>query len=260
MANKDGKRKAAPKPKASTQPKRAPAVKTKTVCKKKKKVAEESSEDSADDEEESEEGVLSINWKADPGLSVKMLALISESTEIKQSLYPPPGPNASSTKGGGQPKTVAHWDLCVLLLGDDPKYKDSIEATANNPKAKLAYGNKMKNRLSTMAKTCRRHNAMMGETGAGIRDASQIDMSKSSAFTTKWAQIAAKCPWYFEMRNLIGQRPNLVPTGLGHSGSALAAGVIIPTPNAPPAASTNDGETGAQCLGLKCEMIWDPTD
>jgi hypothetical protein len=30
------------------------------------------------------------------------------------------------------------------------------------------------------------------------------------------------------MRNLIGQHPNLVPTGLGHSNSTVAAGVIIP--------------------------------
>ncbi|KAF7351922.1 hypothetical protein MVEN_01154000 [Mycena venus] len=30
------------------------------------------------------------------------------------------------------------------------------------------------------------------------------------------------------MRNLIGQRPNLVPTGLGHSGTPIGDGVIIP--------------------------------
>ncbi|KAF7372607.1 hypothetical protein MVEN_00123700 [Mycena venus] len=30
------------------------------------------------------------------------------------------------------------------------------------------------------------------------------------------------------MRNLIGQRPSLVPTGLGNSDSAFTAGVIIP--------------------------------
>jgi hypothetical protein len=42
------------------------------------------------------------------------------------------------------------------------------------------------------------------------------------------AEISKKCPWFFEMRELIGQRPNLVPTGLGHSSTPVASGVILP--------------------------------
>ncbi|KAJ7713777.1 hypothetical protein B0H14DRAFT_3635757 [Mycena olivaceomarginata] len=79
-----------------------------------------------------------------------------------------------------------------------------------------------------MAMIAREYNKEMGETGAGICDAASIDMSKNNTFTTKWAEVSAKCPWYFEMRDLIGQRPNLVPTGLGHSASAVTNGVLIP--------------------------------
>lgn len=76
-----------------------------------------------------------------------------EHKQIKQSLYPPCGPNASTTNGGGKPKSNAHWDLFVLLLGDDEKYKASLAAAeaaaaVKKPKMKLAYANKIKNRLS----------------------------------------------------------------------------------------------------------------
>ncbi|KAJ7775303.1 hypothetical protein B0H16DRAFT_1756520 [Mycena metata] len=96
-----------------------------------------------------------------------------------------------------------------------------------------------------MAKISRAFDSEMGQTGAGIQHASEIDMSKANTFTTKWAEISAGCPWYFEMRNLIGQRPNLVPTGVGNSSSTVAAGVIIPAAGATapsPTATIHDVE------------------
>lgn len=37
-----------------------------------------------------------------------------------------------------------------------------------------------------MAKISRKHDAAMGETGAGIDNVAQIDRSVTTAFTTKW--------------------------------------------------------------------------
>lgn len=31
------------------------------------------------------------------------------------------------------------------------------------------------------------------------------------------AEVKAEWPWYFNMKALIGQRPNLVPVGIGHA-------------------------------------------
>ncbi|KAJ7677409.1 hypothetical protein B0H14DRAFT_2656078 [Mycena olivaceomarginata] len=132
----------------------------------------ESSEDSADEADDAD-----WSWKK-PEFSQKLLAHIMENGDIKRALYPPCGPNTSTTKG---------WRG---LLGS----------------------------------TTRR----WGKTGAGVQNAAEIDMSVTNVFTTKWAEISAKCPWYFNMRNLIGQRPNLVPTGLGHGSSTVTAGVIMP--------------------------------
>ncbi|KAJ7724750.1 hypothetical protein B0H16DRAFT_1472156 [Mycena metata] len=217
--------------------------KAKAAQKKKKKGTSASSEDSEDDTPKpktkastASKTAFEINilltgqsWKKYPDLSVTLLAHIYETAWIKQSLYPPPGPNASTTEGGGTPKTQAHWALALLLLQKDSKYKDALKA-CKTPKEQLSVGNKIKNRLDVMQKITKRYNDEMGKTGAGLKDASEINTGEKNAFTctTKWAEISAACPWYFEMRNLMGQRPNLVPTGLGHSNSAVSADVIIP--------------------------------
>ncbi|KAJ7744853.1 hypothetical protein B0H16DRAFT_1889520 [Mycena metata] len=206
---------------------RKPSEKAKAAQKKKKKSSPDSSEDSEDDAPKpkakastASKTTFEIDWKKYPDLSVKLLAHIYETVIslpaavacastawIKQSLYPPPGPNASTTDSGGTPKTQAHWVLALLLLEKDSKYKDALKA-CKTPKEQLSVGNKIKNRLDVMQKLTKKYNDEMGETGA--------------------AEISAACPWYFEMRNLMGQRPNLVPTGLGHSNSAVSADVIMP--------------------------------
>ncbi|KAJ6583200.1 hypothetical protein B0H10DRAFT_1962287 [Mycena sp. CBHHK59/15] len=151
---------------------------------------------------------------------------------IKQSLYPPCGPNVSTTNGSGKPKVNTQWKLAVLLLGDLDKYRDVL-ATCVKPNQKLVLANKMKNRLrayvglTLMANITQDYDTEMGQMGAGIQNASEIDMSIENPFTTKWAEISAACPWYFDMRNLIAQCPNLVPTGVGHSSTGIAADIII---------------------------------
>ncbi|KAJ7699412.1 hypothetical protein B0H16DRAFT_1749446 [Mycena metata] len=224
---------------------RKPTEKSKAEAEKKRKNKKKMVDDDT---------ILGVNWKKHPELSEKLIAIVLEVKAIKQSLFPPCGPNASTTKGGGKPKATAHWELCLLLLGKLPGYEESLAAAANVPADKQAYANKMNNRISTMGKitvpicrratvtdngppvalclfrhSTRRYNREMGETGAGIARAADIDMSSQNAFTTKWAAISAVCPWYFDMRDLIGQRPNLVPTGLGNSSTAVAPGIIIPT-------------------------------
>ncbi|KAJ7791867.1 hypothetical protein B0H14DRAFT_3565952 [Mycena olivaceomarginata] len=123
-------------PAASKPParKRAPSAKARAQAKKPKKSCDDdSSDDSAD------EGGTEANSKTVPHIKQgvkKVLALIAEDKDIKQSLYPPCGPNASSSNGGGKPKIDAQWELANLLLGDDEKYKESLKAAAAVPKDK----------------------------------------------------------------------------------------------------------------------------
>ncbi|KAJ7434202.1 hypothetical protein B0H11DRAFT_1664722, partial [Mycena galericulata] len=124
------------------------------------------------------------SW-SEPALSQALIACIMEDRDIKRALYPPPGPNASTAKGGGKTKTESQWQLCLNLLGEDPKYQEALDAVKTK-KEQVAYANKIKNRLRTMAKLTRVYMTEMGETGAGIRSAAEIDTNVTNSFTTRW--------------------------------------------------------------------------
>ncbi|KAF8056604.1 hypothetical protein FPV67DRAFT_1714403 [Lyophyllum atratum] len=177
-----------------------------------------------------------LDW-TEKGLTEKLIASITDDKDIKQGLFPSPGAHASTTHGGGRSKTDWHWDLAVLVFEAHAKYGPSIQAVVDaqktNPKtaSKLrnAWAEKIKNRLKRMGEITRGYMAEMGETGAGIVRESDIDMTQDNKLTNKWKAIKEICPWFFDMKDLIAERPNLVPTGIGHSGteiemSALATG------------------------------------
>ncbi|KAJ7789127.1 hypothetical protein B0H14DRAFT_3503364 [Mycena olivaceomarginata] len=56
---------------------------------------------------------------------------------------------------------------------------------------------------------------VMGETGAVVGSAEEI--YGGTALGTKWDEIRAESPWFFEMCQLIVSRPNLQPVGLGNN-------------------------------------------
>ncbi|KAJ7835772.1 hypothetical protein B0H13DRAFT_2678286 [Mycena leptocephala] len=224
MANLQKKSKApAPKGPPAKPPARhrVPTAKAKALGKKKKRDNSDSSEDSSDDiiiddsEIVPKTGGVEVDWK-DPQLSVKLLAIISEDADIKRSLYPPCGPNASTQKGGGKPKVNAQWEVAVALLGDIEKYKDAI-AACDTPKEKLVFANKIKNRLSSMAKTTRDYDKVMGATGAGIKNAADINKDSKTNSRLSGPRSLPTAP-----------APEPVPTGLGHSNTPVADGVIMP--------------------------------
>ncbi|KAJ7713778.1 hypothetical protein B0H14DRAFT_3523242 [Mycena olivaceomarginata] len=108
--------------------KRAPSAKARAQAKKPKKSCDDdSSNDSAD------EGGTEANSKTVQHVRSNKESKASrahrgaEDKDIKRSLYPPCGPNAFSSNGGGKPKIDAQWELTNLLLGDDEKYKESLK-------------------------------------------------------------------------------------------------------------------------------------
>lgn len=83
-----------------------------------------------------------------------LLGHIHDDNDIKQGLFPSPGGNVSTAKGGGKLKIYWHWKLAILTFGSIPVYGQSIEqATKGNPKTvkalRAAWTNKIKNRLVT---------------------------------------------------------------------------------------------------------------
>ncbi|KAJ6473749.1 hypothetical protein C8R45DRAFT_1103433 [Mycena sanguinolenta] len=220
-------------PKSSVPPSKPPPRKRKPTAKA--KAADES--EGSEIEEETTDTTLPINWKP-VALSQKLIAHIMENANIKRSLFPPPGPNPSTKKGGGTPKNVAQFQLCKLLLAGDSRYTEALAHAEKDAKERSNWSTKITNRLRTMSTITRDFMEEMGETGAGINSAEEIDMGVTNAFTNKWAQISSTCPWFFDMRNLIAQRPNVIPTGVGNSATAMDAALILPPP-ALPAAPNN---------------------
>jgi hypothetical protein len=92
--------------------------------------------------------------------------------------------------------------------------------------------------LRRLVKKTREHLNAMGETGAGITSEDQINMDEDNEFMNKWSEyrvlvserrvltgflelIKNSFPWFWEMKVLISERPNVVPVGLGNSESTV---------------------------------------
>ncbi|KAG2081072.1 uncharacterized protein F5147DRAFT_661003 [Suillus discolor] len=112
---------------------------------------------------------------------------------------------------GGKTKAAYHWAICVTLFKNHPDYHTPF----------------------SMSEITCKYMDEMGETGAGITREDEINMDVKNSFTTKWgvylydnqlptvqhffmpAIIKEACPWFFDMWEIIAERPNQVPVGLG---------------------------------------------
>ena len=88
-----------------------------------------------------------LSWR-DPSLTWALIAAITDDPLIKQGLFPSPGANVSTSKGGGKPKTDHHYAVALAIFGEHDVYKDTF-ALAKGPKEKAVWGKKVKNRIQT---------------------------------------------------------------------------------------------------------------
>ena len=86
-------------------------------------------------------------WLKDFSLTDKLLGAIGDDKQIKQGLYPGPGANASTKRGGGLPKAEHHWQLVLLVFGDHADYQDSVARATGDPAQRKIWCQKIKNRL-----------------------------------------------------------------------------------------------------------------
>ena len=85
-------------------------------------------------------------------MSDLLISTIMEDRQIKQALFPSPGPNSSSSKGGGKPKTEHHYVIAQIMFTDHQKYGDAFRKAEEaegkeGVKLRRLWGNKIKNRL-----------------------------------------------------------------------------------------------------------------
>ncbi|KAF9039569.1 hypothetical protein BDP27DRAFT_1435253 [Rhodocollybia butyracea] len=184
------------------------------------------------DEEKTSSSEPEIEWTAE--LSFSLLTRITECEITKNRLYPGPGANVSTAKGGGLPKIEHHFRLFNALFGEDPAWQQLLQTAKDqlpgNKSAaastqKLLSG-KIKNRLSKMATQTRNLTAAMGKTGQGLSSVDDIDMTQKNHLTDLWGKHCEKTPWYFEMRDLIAEHPNAKPISIGNAQSTVDMSIL----------------------------------
>ncbi|TFY79487.1 hypothetical protein EWM64_g4526 [Hericium alpestre] len=163
-----------------------------------------------------ESGAVGVSWNWDPTLTWSLIAAIEDNPDIKQGLFPGVGGNASSARGGGKSKLDWQWEVCKIIFAEHATYKHAF-AQATTPQLRRTWSEKVKNRLHKLSKSTREYMAELGATGAGIKHEEDIDETAPMTFVNKWAEVKKAFPWFFRMRDLIGEWPSIVTTGLGNS-------------------------------------------
>ncbi|KAI0342949.1 hypothetical protein BDW22DRAFT_1344800 [Trametopsis cervina] len=170
-----------------------------------------------------------IDW--DQTLTWALVSTITDNENIRQALFPGPGANPSTAKGGGKTKTEAHALLAEILFADHEAYGLAYQADKTVKAARIKWATKIKNRVQKVRQDVMEHMNAMDQTGAGIMSKDEIDFSRDNAFTNlarfTTEKVLLECPWFFEMKVLIAQRPNVKPVGLGNALSAIDETVLF---------------------------------
>jgi hypothetical protein len=87
------------------------------------------------------------SWR-DSSLTWALISAITDDPIIKQGLFPSPGANVSTSKGGGKPKTDHHYAVALAIFGEHEAHRDAFRL-ATGPKEKAIWGKKIKNRIQT---------------------------------------------------------------------------------------------------------------
>ncbi|KAJ7663507.1 hypothetical protein B0H17DRAFT_1211680 [Mycena rosella] len=188
----------------------------------------EGSDDEEDMPEDGKEGGVDIDWTKD--LTWGLVTAIEEDDAIRRGLFPPPG---STKRNGGHPKKYFQWLLAKTLFEHHPQYAETFKkALDGKAKQQKPWWGKIKNRVKVLTDKARAHIEMMGQTGAGLESADEI--LPDTPLHTKWDEIKEDSPWFWHMRSLIGERPNLRPVGIGNNGDDMDTSILFPS------ASDND--------------------
>ncbi|KAJ3862654.1 hypothetical protein EV359DRAFT_65448 [Lentinula novae-zelandiae] len=142
-------------------------------------------------------------------LQETLLKEISDNPEIKQGLFPSPGTIGRDedgnpiTRSNSLPKSEYYFMLATAVFGNETsKYYAAFDLE------------------SCVVKNYKKWKEIMGQTGEGLTLEDQIDMSLSNSFTTAWSgpgKAKKNFPYYFIVREIVGEHPNITPVGLGNA-------------------------------------------
>ncbi|KAJ7742914.1 hypothetical protein B0H14DRAFT_3515037 [Mycena olivaceomarginata] len=145
-----------------------------------------------------------IDWSDE--LVWTLISAIESDTNIYDGLFPGVG---AIKRSGRTPKTHHYYNLASTM-----KFKQ-----------RKLWTEKVGNKIKVLIKKARDNILEMGQTGAGLDSADDIE--PESALATKWDLIEEESPWFFNMRALIAARPNLQPVGLGNNDTGFETDLLL---------------------------------
>ncbi|KAJ6563902.1 hypothetical protein B0H19DRAFT_1067506 [Mycena capillaripes] len=185
------------------------------------------------------EGGVEIDWNGDHDLTRTLVTAIEEDEDTRRSLFPPPG---APQRNGGFAKKHFHWRLAKKCFEDHPLYQTAFEK-AVTPKQQDVWSGKIKNRLGVVTDKTKAGIQAMGETGAGLESAD--DLQPGIALTAKWDELKKDSPWFWNiiiMRSLIAERPNLRPVSIGNNANDMDLSILLPTTDDDVAQTSSPGD------------------
>ncbi|KAH9984742.1 hypothetical protein BJV74DRAFT_797146 [Russula compacta] len=148
---------------------------------------------------------VKIDWK-DADLTWLVISASTDDATIKQGLFPSPGANVSTSKGGGKPKTDHQFALAVALFSEHPKYCEVFK-WATSSKEKTVWAKWIKNCLQKTANL--------------PNEVHELKQDFIWCLTDPQELIKESFQWLWEMKELISKCPNIIPVGIGNNASDI---------------------------------------
>ena len=190
-----------------------------------------------------------------------MLTIILEDNKLRHGLFPGLGTTqADGTSSNKMPKSEFEWIVAQRLFADG-EHANTFTQSTTTPKGQSKWITKIKNRLTQlsisfdlsslslmdyprMRRIVDECSEMMGETGQGLKSEEEIKTQQNNNLMRTWGEhwtflrcgsqansfaveVKQKCPWYFTLKELISERSNLVPVGLGNNTAEYDTSLLL---------------------------------
>ncbi|KAG0643295.1 hypothetical protein HOY80DRAFT_1095120 [Tuber brumale] len=141
----------------------------------------------------------SVNWEGNnQALTWALIELMEQKDRYRAGIWSQPG-----DKTVGKKKIHICTELAQELLGKEPRYLEYVRADPTR------YGESVKQKLARLAKLYAEKKKELGQTGAGLRNADDIDSTASTKLQNLWDHVKQKCQYFYHLRDLLGERTNI---------------------------------------------------
>ena len=171
--------------------------------------------------------VPAVKWAADDrALTYALIKALNDSPELKRDIWPAPGETAS-----GEQKIVLCRKLAKRVLEGHKLHGEFLVT----PEGRRAYGTSVKNQLVQMEQKYCEAAKMLGAVGAGLsKEADLWKDETSDDVRYAWHEVKKSCPYFFELKPLLGEILFVTDPAAGHSTdpvdtSTLSTGTLLTT-------------------------------